>query len=167
MPTLHAALHDPAAAGLYRLSGRIAVATVRREAASAGKHCALLDGTTIADKADFLRACAEALRFPPYVGRNWDALEEALRDLAWLTQSAQPLPRGYVLLLDPAAGFIGRSPADWATARAILQSAITHWHATPTPLTVLLRRADGLSSDLPQIAERGAPASRDSGLIPG
>ncbi len=157
MPTLHAALHDPAAAGLYRLSGRIAVATVRREAVAAGKHFALLDGTAIVDKVSFLRACAGALRFPPYVGRNWDALEEALRDLAWLNDQPTPShPRGYVVLLDPASPFLRHAPADWATARAIFQSAVAHWHPTPTPLTILLRRADNLADDLPLIASRGA-----------
>ena len=162
MPTLHAALTDPAAAGLYRLSGRISVATVRRDAASAARHFAPLDGTAIAGKADFLRACAEALRFPPYVGRNWDALEEALRDLAWLDRPHpphHPQTRGYVVLLDPAADFIRHAPADWATARAIFASAVAHWRATPTPLTILFRRADGCAGDLPLITERGRRSS--------
>ncbi len=165
MPTLHAALNDHAAAGLYRLSGRIAVATVRREAEVAGRYSAVLDGAAIGDKAGLLRACAGALGFPAYVGRNWDALEEALRDLAWLDR---PSLRGYVVLLDPAAHFMRHAPADWATARAIFASAVAHWRATPIPLTILLRRADGLASDLPLIAERPArPIAARGGSSPG
>lgn len=149
MLSLHSALTGPDAAGIYRLSGRVATATVRREAEEAGRGCFLVAGDDVADKAGFLRACAEGLRFPPYVGRNWDALEEALRDLSWL---ARPELRGYVVLLDPAAPFIRRAPADWAVARAILASAVAHWRDSPTPLVALLRRAGGLARDLPLIA---------------
>ena len=149
MPSLHAALTEPGMAGLYRIDGRVSVAAVRRMAAGAGCGYYLLDGEEIADKASFLRACAEALRFPPYVGRNWDALEEALRDLGWLSEPAR---KGYVIVLDPAAPFLRRAPRDWAVARAILASAADHWRATDTPLTILLRRADGLARDVPLLA---------------
>ena len=146
MPSLRAALTVPGMAGLYRIDSRTSGAAVRRLAAESGCGWYPLDGAGIADKASFLAACAEALRFPPYVGRNWDALEEALRDLGWLDESQR---RGYVLLLDPAAPFIRGAPGDWAVARSILASAVAHWRATATPLTVLLRRADGLARDLP------------------
>lgn len=36
------------------------------------------------DKADLLDQVAAAARFPPWVGRNWDALHDALTDLSWL-----------------------------------------------------------------------------------
>jgi hypothetical protein len=145
-PILRAALADSAAAGLYRLGSRISAAMVRREAGAAGRLYLPIDGTGIASKREFLIACARAARFPAYVGRNWDALEEALRDLSWL---ARPGLRGYVVLLDPAAPFIRHAPADWAVARAVFQSAIDFWRASPTPLTVLLRRAGGLAGGIP------------------
>lgn len=151
MPTLHTALTDPAAAGLYRLGSRATAATVRRTSEATGRLFLPIDGTNVSSKRDFLLACAEALQAPAYIGRNWDALEEALRDLSWLAPLTSANHRGYVVLLDPAAPFIRRAPAEWATARAVLQSAINHWRDTPTPLTVLLRRTDRLAHDLPRI----------------
>ncbi|HEX4415099.1 MAG TPA: barstar family protein [Lacipirellulaceae bacterium] len=41
-------------------------------------------GGPLRRKAELLNALALALIFPKYFGRNWDALEECLRDLSWL-----------------------------------------------------------------------------------
>jgi hypothetical protein len=38
----------------------------------------------VADDKELLDAVGEALSFPAYFGRNWDALDEMLRDLEWL-----------------------------------------------------------------------------------
>jgi RNAse (barnase) inhibitor barstar len=35
-------------------------------------------------KDDLFRALESGLKLPAYFGRNWDALEECLRDLSWL-----------------------------------------------------------------------------------
>ena len=146
--TLQALLADPAAAGLYRLASRRRTAALREEIERAGLRCAVLDGAAIADKASFLRACADALAFPAYFGHNWDALEECLTDLSWLS----PAPAGgSVLLYTQAAPFIRQAPADWATARAILEAAVAHWRGTATPLSVLLRGTAGLAPDLPEL----------------
>ena len=37
-----------------------------------------------ASKAELLDGLARALEFPGWVGRNWDALADALGDLSWL-----------------------------------------------------------------------------------
>ncbi|MBI3687202.1 MAG: barstar family protein [Actinobacteria bacterium] len=37
-----------------------------------------------ASKAEFLDAVAEAFAFPPWFGRNYDALADCLADLSWL-----------------------------------------------------------------------------------
>lgn len=100
-------------------------------------------------KGEFLRACAAGFGFPDQVGRNWDALEEARRDVGWLTR---PEYWGDIVLIDPAAPFLRAAPDDRAVARAILQSAVNHSRATPTPLTVLLRRTGGLARDLLRVA---------------
>jgi len=48
---------------------------------------------------------AGAFAAPAYFGRNWDALDEVLRDLEWL---GAPPPGGHLLLVDRAAAL-------WAT----------------------------------------------------
>jgi RNAse (barnase) inhibitor barstar len=44
----------------------------------------LVDGTKLTSKEQALAAIGEALEFPPYCGRNLDALFDCLTDLSWL-----------------------------------------------------------------------------------
>ena len=145
MPTLHQVLTEPAAAGLYRISARSPLVALHRRIAREGARPALLDGDAIADKATLLRACADALAFPPYFGRNWDALADCLTDLSWL-----PAP-GYALVYDNPAPLIRRSPADWAVAREIFREAAARWGRAGVPFAVLLRRSGGLLRALPSL----------------
>jgi RNAse (barnase) inhibitor barstar len=45
-----------------------------------------LDGHRVDSKDDFMGAVAEALDFPPYFGRNWDALDECLAEVVQPTR---------------------------------------------------------------------------------
>jgi len=65
--------------------------------AAAGAYLAVLSGAGIAGQEELLDRLAAALRFPPYFGRNWDALDEMLRDLDWLPGA------GCVVLVEGAA----------------------------------------------------------------
>ncbi len=38
----------------------------------------------LADRQALFRALAKELKFPAYFGRNWDALDELLRDFSWI-----------------------------------------------------------------------------------
>ena len=98
-----------------------------------------LDGRRARSKASFLHAAAEAMHFPAYFGRNWDAFEECINDLAWA-----PAP-GYVLLYEHVWWLACEDPTAWRTARAILHDACRNWASQGTPFLVLLRQTHGCS----------------------
>jgi hypothetical protein len=130
---INAILAETLPPGIYSLGSRARAGTIAQVVERHGWRCFYLDGRQIGDKAAFLAASAQAMRFPSYFGHNWDAFEECLTDLVWAPAS------GYVLLYDDVDRFAAAHPADWATARAILADAITHWQARGVPMYVLLR----------------------------
>jgi len=67
--------------------------------AQLGLHVGEINAKNVRSKADLLSAIAKALNFPEYFGHNWDALDECLRDLEWLSA------KGYVLIIRDASEF--------------------------------------------------------------
>lgn len=53
-------------------------------------------GAAVRGRDDMMDALAIGFSFPAYFGRNWDAVDECLRDLSWLPAE------GYVLLVSGA-----------------------------------------------------------------
>jgi len=104
-----------------------------------------LDGRLIKDKASFLDRAAAAMDFPDYVGHNWDAFEEAIRDLEWAPAE------GYVLIYDSPQYFSTNSPAEWKTTLSILQDAVDYWRGQSIPLFVLLRKTGGALGDIQRL----------------
>lgn len=135
MSKLQAVLEGTIAPDVYRFSSRAEVATLMEEAADAGWRLFYLDGDAIEDKAGLMAASQAAFSFPGYVARNWDALEEAINDLAWAPAA------GYVVLIDDVAALAARDPGTWATALEILDTAVENWGNAGKPMYVLLRRA--------------------------
>jgi Barstar (barnase inhibitor) len=83
-------------------------------------------------KAELLAEFARALQFPGWVGRNWDALADALRDLSWL-------PPGPRVVVWAGAGVLrSAQPAAYRTALEVLREATARSAHTDRPLTVLL-----------------------------
>ncbi|HOG48344.1 MAG TPA: barstar family protein [Anaerolineae bacterium] len=142
---LAALLMGTVAPGVYRCRSRASVAAIAQRAAICGWRFVYLDGRRIAAKVDFLAACAAACGFPASFGRNWDALEDSLRDLSWL-----PAEHGYLVLYDSAGQFATAAPHEFAVALSILQGAVDYWQGTPTPMAALLR---GLGRASVQLAE--------------
>lgn len=68
-------------------------ATLSAQLTRSGLQVCEIPGSTIKTEEDLFAAVATALQFPAYFGRNWDALDECLRDMTWLPS------KGYVLIV--------------------------------------------------------------------
>ncbi len=126
--------------GVYRLPPRTSAETVKRAVEPAGWRVFVLDGNEISDKASFLSEAAQAMAFPKYFGKNWDAFEDLLNDLEWAPA------KGYVVLY-PHAGRFAKAP-DWKTALSIFQIAVERWQKAGVPMYVLLGGVDGSLPEL-------------------
>jgi hypothetical protein len=87
-------LSDPARSGVYRARGADDIL-----AAASGST---LDVVSIDLAGGVFDAMAQALDFPDWFGRNWDALEDCLSDLSWRRDAGRILvlsngPRGETL----------------------------------------------------------------------
>lgn len=94
MATLAQRLCNASESGVYRVSSLQAVSG---EARSAGLDVAHISLAGVRGKERLLETIAAALAFPRWFGGNWDALEDALSDLAWRPAS------GYLLLFEGQA----------------------------------------------------------------
>ncbi len=128
---LHASVTTP---GVHRMESAALLPTVIADFASAGWSTALVDLSAAEDKAAILDAFARALAFPAWVGRNWDALDDAMGDLSWWP----PGPRGrLVAVVGTDRQTVGTAP-DRVVTLDILDSATTRQATTSNPLIVLL-----------------------------
>lgn len=125
--------------GLYRLLPPVDTLALTEGVEQLGWRLFRLDGRRARNKASFLNAAAEAMAFPGYFGRNWDAFEECINDLSWAPA------RGYALLYEHVWWLACEQPAAWRTARAILHDACRNWASQETPFLVLLRQTHGCS----------------------
>lgn len=103
------------------------------EAERAGWRVFWLDGSGICDKRSLLDRCAEEFALPSYFGRNWDALQDCLKDLSWV-----PASRGYLVVYDHWGELADADPASHRTLVDIFETAVTFWRGTSTPMAVLL-----------------------------
>jgi hypothetical protein len=95
-----------------------------------------LDETS--DKGAVLAGFAAAGQFPDWAGRswadaNWDALQDALRDLSWFPAA------GYVVLVDGWDAFAAGHRADADVLGQVLLRAAEWWADAGTPFHALLR----------------------------
>lgn len=75
--------------GVRAVRGRRSVADVVADVQRRGVVAHLVGPA--GSKAELLAGFAESLRFPHWVGRNWDALADALGDLSWLPAGPQAI----------------------------------------------------------------------------
>ncbi|HTY58967.1 MAG TPA: barstar family protein [Bacteroidota bacterium] len=93
------------------------------------KHAAvrILRGNRCAAKDALLEEFARGLDFPDYFGKNWDALEDCLTDLEWLSAEA------FVVIVTNADQILKNSPGELKTLAGILASASRHWVEADPP----------------------------------
>ncbi len=129
-------LADPARSGVYQAdAGDLdSLAALARDA---GLRLLRVDLAACRDKRTLLMRLATQLDFPGQFGHNWDALSDALRDLAWL-----PAAQGYALLFDGAEALARHAPRDRDTLLDVLDEAARAWAARDVPFVAFVAPAE-------------------------
>ena len=121
---------------LSRISGvhttDLSVDEIEAQAEKSHWRCWVLDGTDVEDKHAFLDSCNETFELPEWFGRNWDALEECLRDL-----DMDDAP-GAVVVWSGWGEFAEADPTDFAIAVDILRGVLRSWTGDGAKCGVLL-----------------------------
>ena len=86
-----------------------------------------LDGAAVRTRDSFLAALSTALSFPHYFGKNWDALQDCLTDLEWLTANS------YVLIFRSADQLFADAPIERRYFLQIMNLVAEEW-AVPVAL---------------------------------
>lgn len=120
--------------GVHDLEGTLPDAPDLQGISRLGWATTMVDLGAAKTKADILEAVARGLAFPEWVGRNWDALDDALDDLSWWP----PAERGRLLVVRGAAQLRRSRPDDTALLIDILRLSARRWSQTDTPLVVLV-----------------------------
>ncbi|MFT4198606.1 MAG: barstar family protein [Pseudoxanthomonas sp.] len=131
MPGFDPQLHDPARAGVF-LVGDADIDTLGAFTPDPDLRMRRIDLFGVQDKRTVLLRIAVALDFPHQLGRSWDSLADALRDLQWLPA------RGYVLLFEGAGQLRERDPALLDTLLSVLDLAQRDWAARGVPFWAFL-----------------------------
>lgn len=120
--------------GVHQLDAGTVTAAALVSAKQAGWATAVVDVADTGDKAGLLDAFADALYFPSWVGRNWDALDDALRDLSWWPAG----DRGRLVLIR-GVDMADLRPIHVSVLLDVLYVATASWAETDTPLVALIQ----------------------------
>lgn len=125
-------LQDASSSGVYRIERADEVVEALRGAAVAS--------ATIDLRQPVFDAFSQALGFPDWFGRNWDALEDCLTDLSWREAA------GHVLILENAD--------EVGVLIDVLESAAEFWANQGKPFFALFVDAPGKLA-LPELFRGG------------
>jgi RNAse (barnase) inhibitor barstar len=81
-----------------------------------------LDGRKMKNDETIFDHFAQVLHFPDYFGRNWDAMDECLRDMEWAPAAA------HLLVVNDADALFLTSPASFKSLIDCMRFASNHWH---------------------------------------
>jgi hypothetical protein len=133
MASLLDRLRDPVSSGVYRATRWDTIAdAVRGSRLNLGRIA--LEG--VKDKDSLLQRIAEALGFPDWFGRNWDALEDCLTDLSWRAAG------GHVLLFE-GVGLL-QDVEEYEVLIDVLASAAAFWAARERCFFAVFVDPDGI-----------------------
>ena len=127
-----AVLSDTSRSGVYSLSP---ANRDRLEAETAGFAHFQVNLAGLKSKAAVLNKIGRALKFPPYYGKNFDALNDCLSDLEWQPAS------GYVLFVDGAQAFHDADSKNFAILLEVFQSVADAWRDAGKPFCAHLQGA--------------------------
>lgn len=133
MSGLASVLAGRTAAGLYLWRGAFDVEDVRHAVETADHRFGYVDGWRAQTKTEFLAAVGEALDFPDYYGRNFDALADCLADVG---RDAE----GVVLLWDAWSVLAREDERAFSIALSVLGARV---HDDKGPRFSALLRGEG------------------------
>jgi len=126
--------------GLREFRSRLSSDELKRSLDEQGIRCFVLDLRGVSGKAALLEAWGESVEVPQWVGRNWDAMDEAVRDLSWARAER------YVVIVTGGGELASVEPKSWQMTLDILRTGVAEWETRGVPMLVLVRGVR-LSSD--------------------
>lgn len=90
------------------------IVATREDLKGSGIQVFDVDGAPITTEEQLFSALAKEMKFPSYFGRNWDAVDECLRDMTWLPGA------GYVLFIRGAEQF-------WKQSTRLAGALVESW----------------------------------------
>jgi hypothetical protein len=118
--------------GFHLFAAGLDEVAVARAARLAGCEHRLADLSAVGSRDELLAALRATFELPGYVRRNWDSLDEALRDLGWLER------RPRVLTIRGWSDFDAAQPEMASMLLRVLCSAIAAHAETAAPLHVVV-----------------------------
>ena len=103
-------------------------------------HVWRIDLKGVNSKSALLDAVANGIGFPDYFGRNWDSLEECLRDF--------DEGKGWLMILDEADSLLSVPESELSTFKAILSDVAAFWEAENRTFGVAVVGTDALAAKL-------------------
>jgi len=126
--------------GLREFRSRLSSDELKRSLDEQGIRCFVLDLRGVSGKAALLEAWGESVEVPQWVGRNWDALDEAVRDLSWARAER------YVVIVTGGGELASVEAKSWQMTLDILRTGVAEWETRGVPMLILVRGVR-LSSD--------------------
>lgn len=120
--------------GIYGLRDGTPLSVVHTRLEQAGWATAAVDLTAATRKRAVMAAFADGLDLPSWFGANWDALEDALRDLTWWPAGTN----GRIILILGDLEAPATETGDGAVLQDVLGSTVDWWASTGSPMLVVL-----------------------------